>query len=332
MKILAINNYEIDIYVEKAKHDITPANHCWGVDYLISQGEEVDMLVYKQSASNRWMILLQRLWFNIKLVTIIMKYDVVVSFYTPVIDFVGLFFKLFPIKHPRLFELCHHEVKSWQLKGNFERIFFISHGIMKRYNAGSDKLMYLEWGPDIPFYREYKEKHLPSKVTFFTGGKTNRDDTLVEKVCKKMKVPLIMINSNFVKKNGIVCQHNDHKWGNIVSYHDMLDLMRTSDVSIIPVVPSLPKERLCGLTSFDDAIAMGHCILMSDNTNISVDIEKYRMGLYYKAGDENDLKSKVMFLTSHPEVVFEYGRNARAYAETHSYRAFCEKLYASIKE
>lgn len=35
---------------------------------------------------------------------------------------------------------------------------------------------------------------------------------------------------------------------------------------------------------------MGHCILMSDNTNISVDVEGNKMGLLYKAGDEEALK------------------------------------------
>ena len=77
---------------------------------------------------------------------------------------------------------------------------------------------------------------------------------------------------------------------------------------------------------------MGHCFLMSDNTNISVDVEGNKMGLLYKAGDEEDLKEKILFLSSHPELTREYGRNARKYAEKHSYQHYCEKLYQLIQD
>lgn len=334
MKILLINNYELEAYIRASKEDRTPCNHNWGADYLIEKGEDVDILLFRSRFSNRIGIILNRIWFNLKLLFKASRYDVVVSFFTPVVDFLAFFRKLGFCRKLRLYTLTHHRVKTWQLKGKHNMILFISEHIMNAYKDKiSTPLEYVEWGPDIPFYREYKNiNERNGDVKFITAGKTNRDDSIVENVCSQLCVSLTVLNSNVVKKNGVVIKTDDHKWGNIVSYHEMLEYMSGCDVSIIPVVKSLPSSILCGLTSFDDAIAMGHCILMSDNTNISVDVEGNKMGLLYKAGDDEDLKEKILFLSSHPELTREYGRNARKYAEEHSYQHYCEKLYQMIQD
>ena len=52
--------------------------------------------------------------------------------------------------------------------------------------------------------REYKNfEERKGDVKFITVGKTNRDDTLVEKVCSQLCVSLTVLNSNVVKKNGV---------------------------------------------------------------------------------------------------------------------------------
>lgn len=335
MKILLINNYELEAYIRASKEDKTPCNHNWGGDYLIKSGEEVKILMFKQPFSNRLGILFYRIWFNLKLLYSAKKYDVIISFFTPIIDFFGLLRKLGFYRKIRLYTLTHHAVKTWELKGKFNKIFFISKDIMNLYKSETlSPMAYLEWGPDIPFYREYSniENKRNGLVKFIAAGKTNRDDVLVEQVCSQLGVSLTLINSNVVKQDGNVLKTNNHKWGNILSYHEMLEYMSVCDVSIIPVVKSFSSKSLCGLTSFDDAIAMGHCILMSDNTNISVDIEGNNMGLIYKAGDEADLKEKLLFLSSHPDLTREFGRNARKYALEHSYQQYCEELYRMIKD
>ena len=333
MKILLINNYELEAYIRASKEDKTPCNHNWGGDYLIDKGEDVDILMIGHPYSNRFGILLYRFWFNLKLLFSIKKYDAVVSFFTPVIDFLGYFRKIGLYPHCRLYTLSHHGVKTWQLKGKYNKVFFISKDIMKLYkNKISSPMEYLEWGPDISFYREFNTENRKGNIKFITAGKTNRDDILVEKVCSQLGIPITLLNSNFVKQDGKIIKSNSHKWGNIVSYHQMLEYMSYCDVSIIPVVKDFSPTSLCGLTSFDDAIAMGHCIVMSDNTNISVDIEGNKMGLLYKAGDEADLKEKLSFLASNPDLTREYGRNARKYAEEHSYRHYCEELYRMIQD
>ena len=110
----------------------------------------------------------------------------------------------------------------------------------------------------------------------------------------------------------------------------MVQYMNDCDVSIIPIVPELASSSLCGLTSFIDALALGQPILMSDNTNISVDIDKLKIGLTYKAGDYENLKDKILYMKNNPQVVKEMGLNARKYAERHSYEEFCKVLYQAI--
>jgi glycosyltransferase involved in cell wall biosynthesis len=75
---------------------------------------------------------------------------------------------------------------------------------------------------------------------------------------------------------------------------------------------------------------LGHPILMSDNTNISVDIDKLKIGLTYKAGDYDDLKDKILYMKNNPKIVKEMGVNARRYAEQHDYSKFCKVLYNEI--
>lgn len=116
------------------------------------------------------------------------------------------------------------------------------------------------------------------------------------------------------------------KGKNAIPYHELLKCMAQSSISLIPINADRPKTYLCGLTSFLDALALGQSIIMSDNTNISVDIEALGIGLVYKAGDETDLISKIEYMRTHPKYTQECGINARKYVEKCSYKEYCEQL------
>lgn len=108
--------------------------------------------------------------------------------------------------------------------------------------------------------------------------------------------------------------------------------MRYCKVNFVPCKLKEIGFLLGGLTSVIDGLALGMPLLMSDYTNISIDIEKEGFGLYYKEGDEDDLTKKIKWLCDHPEDLKIMGRKARIYAEHHQYNDFCKKMYQVIKK
>lgn len=142
-----------------------------------------------------------------------------------------------------------------------------------------------------------------------------------------MNARLTLINSQVIKVDGKVEKTSNQAYGLITDYPTMVKYMLKTDVAVIPVKKSPNNSgTLCGLTSFLDALGLGKAIIMSDNTNIDVDIEQNQMGLYYKAGDVEDLKKKMQYCEDNPDVVRDFGRHSRIYGETHSYEHYCKQL------
>jgi glycosyltransferase involved in cell wall biosynthesis len=333
MKILAINDYQLDLDRLNGDLNLRPSQHCWGMDYFIEKGHQVDTRIFLCKYSNRLLILLDRFIFNIKILILSWNYDAVIAFNSPFIDFMGLF-KMLHLTKAKVYTFIHHCGKKYQASKGFDKIFFISKKIMKYYqDDGLTKCIYTEWGPDLDFYdRKKMEKRTNDKLSFISTGKTNRDFRIMKDVFKDTGTSITIINSHeiLVDDKVILTKENNPIYKYIINPVKMHEYMNNCDVTIIPIISNLSSRSLCGLTSFLDALALGQPILMSDNTNISVDIDKLKIGLTYKAGDYNDLKAKILYLKNNPQVVKEMGINARKYAEKHDYSKFCKVLYNAI--
>lgn len=331
MKILAVNDYPLDLNNKFSKRN--PSQHCWGMDYFVKRGNIVDTQIFLCKYNNRLMILIDRFLFNLKILFLSWNYDAVIAFNSPFIDFIGIF-RMMHLTKAKVYTFIHHRGKDYQASKGFDKIFFISKDIMNQYkNNKRSQCVYMEWGPDIDFYDNIeKREQLNTKLSFISTGKTNRDFKLISNVFKDTDTSITIINNHEVSKDGkiIKTKENNPIYSKIISYSEMVQYMNDCDVSIIPIVPELASSSLCGLTSFIDALALGQPILMSDNTNISVDIDKLKIGLTYKAGDYENLKDKILYMKNNPQVVKEMGLNARKYAERHSYEEFCKVLYQAI--
>lgn len=88
----------------------------------------------------------------------------------------------------------------------------------------------------------------------------------------------------------------------------MVKLLNKCSVLIVPTPPTSHKLGPIGLTSFLDAIALGMPIITADNTVFTDIIISHKMGLVYKAGDENDLKRAMAFFVDNPQYIAEYGK------------------------
>ena len=87
------------------------------------------------------------------------------------------------------------------------------------------------------------------------------------------------------------------------------------------------KYTLSGLTSFVDAAVMHKPVIISDNTNMGIDVEKLGIGFTYKAGDADDMRLKMKQMLSLSDD--EYKRmcsNMANYSNSHNYDIFCKEL------
>ena len=332
MKILAINNYSLEACLSASRRKEGPAHHNWGVDFLLKDNE-VDFLNFHNS---RGIFYLNILMFCIRHFGRFRKYDVIISFFNPCIGFLAYLKRLGFLKC-RLFTVVHHRCRYMLLSSGYDKIFFLSKQILnsvkKDYFHLSDKMVWLDWGADLDFYNAHfekiKSKDIKAVSVAISTGKTYRDIALFSKACKKINIPYILITDKVESSNSPHIISSGKKGVNPVSYPAMLDYMVESSISVIPVLSNFPSTSLCGLTSFLDALALGQPIIMSDNTNISVDIEKEGIGLVYRAGDERDLSDKILYMVSHPQFCKSCGEKARQYAIKHDYKAYCRQFIFS---
>jgi hypothetical protein len=337
MKILAINNYSLDDCMEKIRNGTMPAQHAWGCDYLKAHGHDVTTLTYL-SHKGRILKQIDLFLFSMKNLLLFNHYDVVISFCNPSIGWAALFRKL-GFLHCKMYTLVHHHTSRfmWLNKG-YDRIFFLSKQVMdftkQDYPSLAEKMTYLEWGPDLKFYNDsfgrMKQRYNPPTV-MISNGKTWRDIDLIENGCKQLNIPLIIITDK-VKSSSSSIVSSGIKGKNAILDSTLLTYMLQSTISTIPIKIKSRNDGLTGLTSFLDAIALGQPIIMSDNTNISVDVDKLHIGYTYKAGDVLDFIRVVKKLIENPSDMKEFSHNARIYAETHTYEDYCKSLeYIIVK-
>lgn len=337
MKILAINNYSLSNCLKVAKDSIMPYQHCWGIDYFMRQGDDVDTELYINVGGLKGFVL--SFWYCLKNISTFNKHDVVIAFCNPVIGWASLFKRVGLLKC-KLYTLVHHEGNHMLLFSGYDRILFLSKEIMiktrQKYPSLANRMEYIEWGPDLDFYKDaFHEYTIKSQTALkpISTGKTNRDNVLMDIACKSMDIPLLLITDLFKGSSNTKVISSSKRAKNAVSYPEMLSLMSKCNLTLVcKNKDESVLSSLCGLTSFIDALAIGQPIIISDNTNISIDIEKLKIGFTYKAGDLDDFKAKLNIFKQNPSLIKEYGDNARKYAEKHSYEDYCKQLYRIINE
>lgn len=181
--------------------------------------------------------------------------------------------------------------------------------------------------PDLNFYEKVMSQ--THDVSFISNGITDRDnETLIDAgkktnaqiaiLCNQQSIPhnfnSQLSNISLIYNKGTVPQNN------VMSYTDMVDLVSCHSVSVIPTKKG--RTTLCGLTSFNDAIALGMPVIMADTTHIFVDLDKYPLGFYYTAENINDLSDKMVWFMRNKNQLDAMSKVARQYAEDNDYSKF----------
>lgn len=208
----------------------------------------------------------------------------------------------------------------------FDHLFFFSDELINRsIQAGkvpAHKMELIHWGPDLDFYDQIlrnrnKETH---PAGFISTGKENRDIETLIKAFAQTKEQLDLYISktcgahnyeNIIKKLSCPDNIKVHFTEGVIPYV----LARKVAEKQCIVICCLETAYTVGLTTLVEALALGIPVICSKNPNFGFDIDREKIGMTVPYGDITGWIHAITYLTSHPEIAAEMGKNARKLAE-----------------
>lgn len=325
-KLLYINNYNCPV---KLNDDIT-ANHMWGVDKLKNRYNITcakvpgDILKF----NFKGVALVNSIFRNFILFIRYFRYPIIYSACGNMTTGFAFANKLH-IGKRRIYMIQHHGDKIW-FPSSYSKIMFLSPIIANKYNF-SNKVV-INWGGCV----DYAEHFIPSqpafKCDFISAGKSGRDHECMIKVASRINAKTIIVAgfSNTLYDNSkvkVISGNSQTK--NSICYEEVYKLYAKSRFIVIPIHKRTGRScnTLSGLTTFVDAVILHKPVLISDNTNIGVDVESMGIGLFYRSGDEFDMKEKMEYLLSLSDEKYKkMCQNMESFAKNYTYDGFCKQL------
>lgn len=229
---------------------------------------------------------------------------------------------------PRIAALLHHRhagnaIDRFALRG-VDVLLCLSDLARKDVQAHcpelDGRLHLLGWAVDIGFYDRWKSKEeagKPPVMQVIAAGKDHRDyETLVSGVTLcETELHLDVYCSSDVSPRTVDSRVRVAEAGtgqNVISMQELVALYSHADVIAIPLVAA---DRVAGLTSLLDALALGKPVVMTRNPGVDIDIAAIGCGIWIDTGDRNGWAAALTYLAEHPEERQAMGRRARAYAE-----------------
>lgn len=335
-KLLFINNYLCTL----EQNDSCPKNHFWGVEELL---EYYDVTCAKVPGdlihfSFKGVYFINTLYKCLYLAIRYFSFPIVYSACGELTAGFALF-NMLHLGKRKLFKIHHHGGKSIFCSKGYTKILFISSCIRKYY-ANLSNTSNIVWGGDIVFAQRCLQT-APIKdirYDFISAGKAGRDHRSMILAANQLDTHTMIISAindtDYDKDKVTVLSGTDSK-KNSTGYVDVFHYYIQSKFIVIPIVPRNQGERyvLSGLTTFVDAVVLHKPVLISDNTNMGVDVEGLGIGMVYKAGDVEDMRKKMQLLLSLPDG--EYQKmcdNMKRYSVGRSYADFCSCLLKQIRE
>jgi len=209
-------------------------------------------------------------------------------------------------------------------KGVDKLIFFDNKSANDSYKTGlvsKDKIYIENWGPDVEQYQRILDKSearkISRKISFISTGRDSRDFELMFEAFKDLEVPFefYLMDKNLVEK------YKDKSTNINVRYletskdspHVAMNALINSDVSVIICNPTRPTCN--GYTALCEAMGLGKPVILTKNPFMPIDVEKERIGLTVPSGDVEALRKSILTFSNNPQMVKEYGYNARKLAE-----------------
>lgn len=171
------------------------------------------------------------------------------------------------------------------------------------------------WGPDLEWYNRLPDNSQQHFGFCIDNGKSHRDVALLLEACKELQIDVFSYGSKDLTK------------GNIESDEDMLHRVSGYDILAIPVIKQdIKQDIVCGLTSYMDALALRMPILASDNVSFAWEVEKYGLGMLYKTGDLESLKTALKKLHEDRDYIERCKKNITTYTRFSNINEYSKRL------
>lgn len=310
-KLLYINDYACSPEVLKiCSVGNYPESHLWGIkEYVDTHGlEKIKWHVIYKSLRHPT---LRHILEIIRVFLLNWKCDIIYSA-LPGYDWLFLLAKKLHLKNYRIITVVHHPKSRLILLNQYSKLIFISKISYNQYSHLPNAI-YKFWGPDLNFYSNVVPTDI--KYDFLAAGKTHRDYGLMKSSLQKFNLKFRIFGDK-------------SETNNTISYPELLKFYSESKYICIPM-QSVDNGggTLIGLTSFVDALALGIPVLISDNSQIGIDIESLKLGYVYKAEDMYDFEEKVKQILRMSEDDYNIMKcNCKNFAQTNSFKKFSDTI------
>lgn len=344
--ILIVNNYSMKDSLRQVNEGILPKHHAWGIDKL-EEYFNLRFTTYRcpEILSKIHIARLYYFYFQLKVLFLSIGCDQVYAAASPLINLLARL-RYQKIISKRLYMVVHHPRNFSLKRKTYDKLFFITRVAYNQaivdYKDKCDLFIYNEWGPDMDFYKIKRNNCLKNKgkISFISIGKANRDHDVFLAASRNIDVNTFIICTKKSRPTNynpetdtnikVLIQNDDTLIsGNLMSYDEMITILSNYDVVVIPIPHG--HGALCGLTSFNDAIALGKPVIIADSANLGIDVEKEGFGFIYKSGDVQDLREKMNRFVQMPSLIESMGRKAYEYACVNDNSKFSDTILVEIK-
>jgi glycosyltransferase involved in cell wall biosynthesis len=336
MRVLLLNNYEMDEVLQAWKQGLTPAHHLWGASHFARYGIDVRILPFQRfGILNKYWRLQRALKRNsAEMIALDQQLRALCHHEIDVIyaacqnhTFLLGRLKRLGVLHKPLVAVVHHPISVGDPLATaltaHDLLLCLSRGlrdqILANFPIAPERVVVVDWGPDIVSYGKYlpyesKPKEFPLVVA---AGKTERDyDTFlhavhglpcrVEIYCSADSMPSVPHDPGQVRiKSG-------PRGTDAIRHRELCGIARGAYALAIPL---RPVNRLAGLTGLLDGIALGRPVVMTRNRYIDIDIEKEGIGYWVEPGDVGGWRRALVQLLADTQLSSAMGHRARDLGE-----------------
>ncbi len=263
------------------------------------------------------------------------KADIIYAPYPSGLAFL-LCLKLLGIFKKKIVVIVHNNRRNFILQEIYlrgtDKIICISKATFQHIpEKFKSKTSYLEWGPDLDFYKQKKNSSTQQSVHnyFISTGKADRDFETLLRALNNTNLPAILYLPKDYSPTEIKPNIQIKNYKGLFFPIDLLDEYSNA---LAFVIPTNNNTKLLGLTSLFEAMAMKKPVIMTYNKYIDFDIEKENVGLWANLKDVDDWIKKLKYLHENPEEAKKMGDKGYALCSNrYNLNLFSQKLAAVIK-
>lgn len=357
MRVIVLNNFDLERVRREIASGDKPAHHLFGLDALAAAGCE--LAIVPQGAGPRWLSWVGRLCHAVRWPVplgdlgqqwrawrLARQGDVIYAPCQTQTHVLGYLRAIGLLRTPHV-ALAHHPPITgrlawlrrpffrWQARGT-DRFPALSANVAREIEAlgpgRADYATVVRYGPDLAYYDRFVTEGPGDGAV--SAGRTGRDWLTFGLGATRAGTPARIfclarnVRPEFAAfgANVRVIAGNDES---DLPYPRLLPELARARVLAVPLAPG---PALAGLTSVTDALGLGKPIAVTRHPMLDLDVEREGVGRWVEPGDIEGWAATLHWFETHPEEAMAMGRRARALAEARwNNRAFGAEIVAILE-